>query len=74
VVEAEDFEVRYDQIKQSSFLFKEEDLAAGAKKKYSIGLWIFGLLTKRVLTICVPAQNMLLISKRFQIWKTVPKY
>jgi hypothetical protein len=38
VVEAEDFEVRYDQIKQLSFLFKEEDLAPGEKKKYSIGI------------------------------------
>ncbi len=38
VVEAEGFEVRYDQIKQLSFLFKEEDLAPGDKKKYSIGI------------------------------------
>ena len=38
VVEAEDFEVRYDQVKQLSFLFKEEDLAPGEKKKYSIGI------------------------------------
>ena len=38
VVEAEDFEVRYDQVKQLSFLFKEEDLTPGQKKKYSIGI------------------------------------
>jgi hypothetical protein len=38
VVEAEGFEVRYDTVKQSSFLFKEEDLAPGEKKKYSIGI------------------------------------
>lgn len=38
VIEAEDFEVRYDQIKSLSFLFKEEDLAPGEKKKYSIGI------------------------------------
>jgi len=38
VVEAEDFEVRYDQIKQLSFLFKEEDLTPGQDKKYSIGI------------------------------------
>ena len=38
VIEAEDFEVRYDQVKQLAFLFKEEDLAAGEKKKYSIGI------------------------------------
>lgn len=38
VVEAEDFEVRYDQVKELSFLFKEEDLTAGEKKKYSIGI------------------------------------
>ena len=38
VIEAEGFEVRYDQIKQLSFLFKEEDLAPGQKKKYSIGI------------------------------------
>ena len=38
VVEAEDFEVRYDPVKQLSFLFKEEDLAPGEKKKYSIGI------------------------------------
>lgn len=38
MVEAEDFEVRYDQIKQLAFLFKEEDLAPGAKKKYTIGI------------------------------------
>jgi hypothetical protein len=38
VVEAEDFEVRYDQTKQLSFLFKEEDLAPGQEKKYSIGI------------------------------------
>jgi hypothetical protein len=38
VLEAEDFEVRYDQVKQLAFLFKEEDLAPGEKKKYSIGI------------------------------------
>ncbi len=38
VVEAEDFEVRFDQIKQLAFLFKEEDLAPGQDKKYSIGI------------------------------------
>ncbi len=38
VVEAEGFEVRYDQAKQLSFLFKEEDLTAGQDKKYSIGI------------------------------------
>ena len=38
VVEAEDFEVRYDEVKQLAFLFKEEDLAPGDKKKYSIGI------------------------------------
>jgi len=38
VIEAEDFEVRYDQIKQLAFLFKEEDLSPGAKKKYTIGI------------------------------------
>src|SRR5208283_4410592 len=38
VFEAEDFEVRYDQIKQLAFLFKEEDLAPGQKKKYTIGI------------------------------------
>jgi len=38
VVEAEDFEVRYDQVKQLSFLFKEEDLTPGQSKKYTIGI------------------------------------
>ena len=38
VVEAEGFEVRYDQAKELSFLFKEEDLAAGEKKKYTISI------------------------------------
>ncbi len=38
VVEAEGFEVRYDQQKQESFLFKEEELESGQKKKYSIGI------------------------------------
>jgi hypothetical protein len=38
VVEAEGFEVRYDQMKQLSFLFKEEDLNPGEKKKYTIGI------------------------------------
>ena len=38
VIEAEGFEVRFDQGKQLSFLFKEEDLAPGEKKKYSIGI------------------------------------
>ena len=38
VVEAEDFEVRYDQVKQLAFLFKEEDLTPGQDKKYSIGI------------------------------------
>jgi hypothetical protein len=38
VYEAEDFEVRFDQIKQLAFLFKEEDLAPGEKKSYSIGI------------------------------------
>ena len=38
VVEAEDFEVRYDETKQLAFLFKEEDLAPGQKKKYTIGI------------------------------------
>ena len=38
VVEDEGFEVRFDQVKQLSFLFKEEDLNPGQKKKYSIGI------------------------------------
>jgi hypothetical protein len=38
VIEAEDFEVRYDQIKQLAFLFKDEDLAPGQVKNYSIGI------------------------------------
>ena len=38
VVEAGNFEVRYDQVKQLSFLFKEEDLDPGQKKKYSVGI------------------------------------
>ena len=38
VVEADGFEVRYDQVKELSFLFKEEDLAPGEKKKYYIGI------------------------------------
>ena len=38
VLESEDFEVRFDQIKQLSFLFKEEDLTGGQKKKYTIGI------------------------------------
>jgi len=38
VVEDDGFEVRYDQIKQLSFLFKEEDVNPGEKKKYSIGI------------------------------------
>ena len=38
VVEAENFEVRFDQMKQLSFLFKEEDLDPGQQKKYSIGI------------------------------------
>jgi len=45
VVEAEDFEVRFDQVKQLSFLFKEEDLNPGQDKKYSIGIldiWTIG--------------------------------
>jgi len=38
VVDAQDFEVRYDQAKQLAFLFKEEDIAPGETKKYSIGI------------------------------------
>lgn len=38
VVEAEDFEVRFDQIKQLAFLFKDEDLTPGQTKKYTIGI------------------------------------
>jgi hypothetical protein len=38
VVEAEGFEVRFDQQKQLSFLFKEEELESGQKKRYSIGI------------------------------------
>jgi hypothetical protein len=38
IVEDEGFEVRFDATKQLSFLFKEEDLKPGEKKKYSIGI------------------------------------
>lgn len=38
VVEDEGFEVRFDQTKQLPFLFKEEDLNPGQKKRYSIGI------------------------------------
>jgi len=38
IVEDEGFEVRFDPSKQLSFLFKEEDLKPGEKKKYSIGI------------------------------------
>ena len=38
VVEPEDFEVRFDQIKQLAFLFKDEDLSPGQSKKYTIGM------------------------------------
>jgi len=38
VVEADGFEVRFDQAKQLPFLYKEEDLAPGQDKKYSIGI------------------------------------
>ena len=38
VFEAEDFEVRFDEVKQLAFLFKEEDLSPGETKKYSIGI------------------------------------
>jgi len=38
VIEAEDFEVRFDEIKQLAFLFKDEDLLPGQTKKYSIGI------------------------------------
>lgn len=38
VVEAEDFEVRFDEIKQLAFLFKDEDLLPGQTKKYTIGI------------------------------------
>ena len=38
VIEPEDFEVRYDQMKQLAFLFKDEDLTPGQAKKYTIGI------------------------------------
>ncbi len=38
VIEAEGFDVRYDQQRQQSFLFKEEEMTAGEKKKYTIGM------------------------------------
>lgn len=38
VVEDEGFEVRFDVAKQLPFLFKEEDLNPGQKKRYSVGL------------------------------------
>ena len=38
VVDAQGFEVRFDQQKQQAFLFKEEEMAPGQKKEYSIGL------------------------------------
>ena len=47
VLEAEGFEVRFDQGKQLAFLFKEENLAAGAKKKYSIGILDIWMVEKK---------------------------
>ena len=38
VLEDEGFEVRFDVSKQLSFLFKEEDLNPGQKKRYSVGI------------------------------------
>jgi hypothetical protein len=38
VVEAEGFEVRYDQAKNQPFLFKEEEITPGTKKSYSVGI------------------------------------
>ena len=38
VVEAKGFEIRFDEIKQQAFLLKEEQMASGEKKKYSIGI------------------------------------
>ncbi|MDE1920640.1 MAG: hypothetical protein KGJ09_04445, partial [Candidatus Omnitrophica bacterium] len=38
VVEAQDFEVRFDDARQQSFLIKEEDIGPGQTKKYSIGI------------------------------------
>lgn len=38
VVEAAGFEIRYDQERQQSFLFKEEEIPQGQKKSYTIGL------------------------------------
>jgi hypothetical protein len=47
VVEAEDFEVRFDEVKQLAFLFKEEDLNPGEKKKYSIGILDIWLIQQK---------------------------
>ena len=38
VIEREGFDIRYDESQQRSFLFKEEELQAKEKKRYSIGI------------------------------------
>ncbi len=38
VVEAEGFEVRFDQQRNQPFLFKEEDIPQGEKKSYTVGI------------------------------------
>ncbi len=49
VYEAEDFEVRFDQVKQLAFLFKEEDLVPGETKKYSVGILDIWTIDQRLL-------------------------
>ena len=74
VVEAEDFEVRYDQIKQLAFLFKEEDLLRAKTRNILSVFWIFGILTRKTLIICVPAHNMLMIFLKIPNLRTVPRF
>ena len=38
VVEYEGFDIRFDQIKQQAFLFREDEIPAKVKKSYSIGI------------------------------------
>ncbi|MBF0505018.1 MAG: hypothetical protein HQL14_07950 [Candidatus Omnitrophica bacterium] len=38
VIEDQGFDVRFDMAKQLPFLFKEEDLSPGQKKRYSVGI------------------------------------
>ena len=56
------------------FLFKEEDLNPGQKKKYSIGILDIWTIDQRILIIYVPAPIMLMIFLKIPNLRTVPRF